>query len=398
MTQSYPKARNLIATSCFLYLLLRYSSFGVDFKIPFLNIKLPQTNESLLVIVLLICYFLARLLIEWFSAEKVLRERTSSKIDFSITLLLGLTPIVLTVYDKTKDDIVSYPNAILTVIILLALGEFVAVTTDFQLTSIRFIRSKEEAAYKILPRIPVAIKCMYPYTMINIAIIYFLYKYAPSYVARPLEQVWFHIFLLPLLIHLPHIVLDAFDRKSKTFVDLKDCFEMYDSNFQEEDKCCEISPLFNAAKTGKIHEVKAELENGANPDEKNARGWTPFMISVANGHLHCVRLLIEYGANVNHTNGLGRTALMFASRHGHLKIVKLLLQNGAIIENQTIEEAKTALMVASEHGHLEIVESLLVADANPELRDGVNMSAIDYAEKGKHGELCKILRRNKKDC
>lgn len=396
MTQNYPKARNLVVTSSFLYFLIKFSSLDFEVKIPFISINILKSNETLLIIVLLLCYFLFRIVIEWFSAEKGKRKRAVNRVDFGATLLLGLLPIFLTIFNTTKGS-VSYPDAIITIIILVLLGEVVAATTDVQLTSFRFIRSKQEAAYKVLPRVPIAVKCLFPFTIINLVIIYLSHKYAPVYASEPFNKSWLYVFFLPAIVHIPNIIFTAFDTKSESFKKLKECFELHDSNYmQTRGKCCEVSALFEAAKSGDIEKVKDELENGANPDEQNARGWTPFMISVANGHIHSARLLIDYGADVNHRNYSGRTALMFASNYGFTDIVKLLCQSGALVKEQNNKESKSPLMAASEKGHVEIVKLLLEAGAEPTQKDNDEQSALDYAEKNKHGEICKILRKIQK--
>lgn len=71
------------------------------------------------------------------------------------------------------------------------------------------------------------------------------------------------------------------------------------------------------------------LENGADPNLKDAQGDTPLIVAAMNGFPEGVRVMLLAKAQVDGTNGRGETALIKAVLMRDAPSVRLLLQAGA---------------------------------------------------------------------
>jgi ankyrin repeat protein len=88
--------------------------------------------------------------------------------------------------------------------------------------------------------------------------------------------------------------------------------------------------LMEAAQWGSAADVKALLDQGADPNTRNDVGATPLMRAV--GDLEKTRLLINRGANVDARSDDGRTPLLIAAGlSGAAPVVSLLLERGASV-------------------------------------------------------------------
>ena len=142
--------------------------------------------------------------------------------------------------------------------------------------------------------------------------------------------------------------------------------------------------LIWAAKNGHLEIVRALLEKGAEVNAKNNNGSTALMWAAWNGHekiaeqlntvieanehlikagksgnLYDARKALQNGANVNTQDTKGYTALIWAAREGHIEIVRALLEKDSIEVNTKNQYGNTALIWAAMNGYKEIVELLL---------------------------------------
>jgi hypothetical protein len=104
--------------------------------------------------------------------------------------------------------------------------------------------------------------------------------------------------------------------------------------------------LFQAVLSGRADELTDLLEQGADPNAKDSRDWTPLMNAVATGKTDIVRILLAAKADPDSADKLGRTPLIIAAANGYASIVKLLLQKGAdkqAKDNYGITAGMTAL-------------------------------------------------------
>ena len=80
-------------------------------------------------------------------------------------------------------------------------------------------------------------------------------------------------------------------------------------------------------------EIKQLLENGANPNSKNERGFTLLMSFAQKNDVRSVETLLSYGATPKSVDLLGFTAMDYAILADALDVVKLLIQYGTIVTN-----------------------------------------------------------------
>lgn len=103
--------------------------------------------------------------------------------------------------------------------------------------------------------------------------------------------------------------------------------------------------------------VNKLIENGANLNETDNRGYTALHIAAVNNRLDIFRLLIDKGIDVRSTT-TERTALHFASRHKLSDMHRILVAKGAPI-NALDERGRTPLYWAIKNGHIDVAMFLL---------------------------------------
>ena len=94
-----------------------------------------------------------------------------------------------------------------------------------------------------------------------------------------------------------------------------------------------------------LDSAKWLVEKGANPNQRDASGWTPLLLAIdMEGDCgqrerdlkgifpypaDMTELLLKHGADANVIANSGRTPLELARRYGHTLAVELLIQHGA---------------------------------------------------------------------
>jgi curved DNA-binding protein CbpA len=103
-----------------------------------------------------------------------------------------------------------------------------------------------------------------------------------------------------------------------------------------------------------IHRI---LDNGANVNTSNNKGYTPLMFAIQHS-MTIIDRLLDSGANVNTSNNRGGTPLMYAIEHSTPEIIHILLDNGANV-NVENNAGNTPLTYAIEHSTPDIIHRLL---------------------------------------
>ncbi|XP_063406205.1 GA-binding protein subunit beta-2-like [Mytilus trossulus] len=140
--------------------------------------------------------------------------------------------------------------------------------------------------------------------------------------------------------------------------------------------------LIEAAKNGRVEELKLCLANGANIDFK-VNGWTALMLSAIIGHVEVCRLLLENKCDKDITDEDGWTALMLAAWKGYVEVCRLLLENRC---NKDITSGTgwTVLMLAASRGHVEVCRLLLENRCNKDITSIDGETALHLAAKCGH--------------
>lgn len=125
--------------------------------------------------------------------------------------------------------------------------------------------------------------------------------------------------------------------------------------------------LVEAAGYGRLAEVRAALEKGANIHAFNDMA---LQDAAGGGHLDIVKLLLAKGADVN-ASSMTTTALIYAAESGHTDIVALLMKHGADIH--AFDD--NALYWAVMHRHFGTAAFLLEHGANVHARNDLPLRA-----------------------
>jgi ankyrin repeat protein len=154
-----------------------------------------------------------------------------------------------------------------------------------------------------------------------------------------------------------------------------------------------MNQLHVAAYDADGHRVGELVRSGADPNERDERGYTPLLWAAFRGAVAnqgpVVAALVGAGADVNATTAAGdSTVLMLAVHSGNLALVRSLVGYGANV-NLPADEV-TPLMVAARSGAEEMSRLLLELGASAHVRTG-RFTASDYARHGGHDDLARIL-------
>lgn len=120
--------------------------------------------------------------------------------------------------------------------------------------------------------------------------------------------------------------------------------------------------LHHAARQGDLASLRSRLQQGADPNAKDANGRTALLDAVAGGQIEAARVLLDAGAKPSLASSDGRTPLIEAAAQGRLDITQLLVQAGADL-NTAQRGPGTALQTAERNGHNDVAAFLLQAGA-----------------------------------
>ena len=138
-------------------------------------------------------------------------------------------------------------------------------------------------------------------------------------------------------------------------------------------------------------EIKALTKN--NPDIINnisKEGYSALTLACYYSNNDVATYLIEHVKDINSKSGYG-TPLMAATVKKNSNLVKLLLENNAN-PNLTDQNNSTALHFSVIFNQQEIIELLMKHKADPNIKDNRGNTALDYAKITNNNKFIQLLK------
>lgn len=159
------------------------------------------------------------------------------------------------------------------------------------------------------------------------------------------------------------------------------------------------TPLLIATHQNNVAIAKALIDAGADINKQDAIQDSPYLYAGAQGKTKILAYMLAHREpDQTVVNRYGGNALIPAAEKGHLENVKQLLEDGRADINHQNNFGYTALIeaVALTDGsplYQDIVAELLKHDANTELRDNNDKTALDYAKEKGYTEIEAMLKK-----
>ena len=150
--------------------------------------------------------------------------------------------------------------------------------------------------------------------------------------------------------------------------------------------------IFDVFRKGTVEELQKLYK--ANPEiinSPNDVGYSPLVLACYSGNKEMVSFLIDKADNVNGVSNYG-TPLMAAVFKGYSEIVQILIKHGVDVDIAD-GNGTTAAHYAVMFRNYDVIEQLEKANANFELKNNNNKSALDYAKMYNDNKLNEILNQ-----
>lgn len=154
------------------------------------------------------------------------------------------------------------------------------------------------------------------------------------------------------------------------------------------------SILYFASEQGSLEMVRFLLSRGVKPDERSPSGETPLYGAVDSCHPDIAGLLLASGADPRKPDSFHGTTMHAAARNCP-ELIGLLASRGISVnlENPASNEL-TPLMAAAASGNVRSVQELLRLGADIHRRNRDNQNAFDYVFHLKNSQILILLLRN----
>jgi len=148
--------------------------------------------------------------------------------------------------------------------------------------------------------------------------------------------------------------------------------------------------LLIAVRHGAFKAISALLADPqTNVETRNKQDESPLMLAALKGYLDVAKQLIARDADVNKP---GWAPLHYAATKGDIPMIELMLENDAYIDAES-PNGSTPLMMAAQYGTPEAVKVLLNAGADPTIKNSLNLSAIDFANRVNRTDVAETIAR-----
>ena len=129
---------------------------------------------------------------------------------------------------------------------------------------------------------------------------------------------------------------------------------------------------------------------GIRVNDASAQGETVLMMACIQGRLDMVKQLLAMDARVNKEGWAPLHYAVSANHEQSLEILQLLLAENAYVDAESPNKS-TPLMLAAQYGSQDMVVTLLNAGADVELRNQLNLTAVDFARRSDREFMVKLL-------
>lgn len=157
------------------------------------------------------------------------------------------------------------------------------------------------------------------------------------------------------------------------------------------------SPLYVAARQGRLEAVRKLMQYGASLEAANDSGHTPLMAAVVAENIEVVQLLLRAHASIKaSTPGTGQTVLHWAVAHppknpvAVATIIRQLVNAGANV-NEKSRDGATPLIQAAWFGSEPVLNALLECGADPRLADASGRKPAQLAKERGHHSAAALL-------
>ena len=139
--------------------------------------------------------------------------------------------------------------------------------------------------------------------------------------------------------------------------------------------------IFKAIEQSKPEPLQTVIQHGFPiNDVVQPPGMTCLMLSASMGTAQITKVILQLNPDINAQDNRGRTALHFACRRGNQEIFDMLVESEEIDYDMQTNAGVTPLMMAVQSGNVKLVASCLNNNLNPFLKDGLERTAVDYAQ------------------
>ena len=181
--------------------------------------------------------------------------------------------------------------------------------------------------------------------------------------------------------------------------------------------------FLHAVKMNDVKAVKKALSDGVSPNSMDSQGNSALALAITEKSLDVIKVLVDtpsidlerpnlagetpvmmlayndmYDLLVYlvdkrdvEINKPGWTALHYAATNGHVRVASYLLDKHAYIDALS-PNGTTPLMMAARGGHIHVVKLLLDRGADLSKRNGMRMTAIEFAEQNNQSEIATGLK------
>lgn len=138
------------------------------------------------------------------------------------------------------------------------------------------------------------------------------------------------------------------------------------------------------------------VDAGMDVNISDSEGTPMLNIAARVDNIEAVKWLVSCGASLDSVSkDRGYTAIMDAVWRGNAEMTKFFIEKGAELDTIS-KDGQTMLVLAVGADKTEIVKMLAENGADPDIKDGMGMSAYDYANLFKKTEILSILEKYRK--